>query len=81
MCVQANHPTYHHISGSASLSSQLAQKAIIEYPELTVVLPDETDSYGLQENAARPQTPPLSGIPSMSVQAQPHVQESMANTG
>lgn len=73
MCVQVNYPVYHHISGSASLSSQLAQKAIIEYPELTVVLPNETEAYGLQETVATPQTSALSVIPNVNVQAQPSV--------
>lgn len=81
LCVQVKHPTYHHISGTASLSSQLAQKTIIEYPELTVVLPDEADMYGLQETAAAPQMSPVSGIPFVSVQDQPAVtQEPMAIT-
>ena len=49
--LQASQPVYHSIAPSMSMSSQLARKTIIEYPELLVLLPDEIADYSLQEGA------------------------------
>ena len=43
--LQANQPEYHHINMDLSLSSQLARKIIIEYPEFIVLLPSEVSEY------------------------------------
>ncbi|KAK9861643.1 hypothetical protein WJX84_010130 [Apatococcus fuscideae] len=47
----ASQPVYHSIAPSMSMSSQLARKTIIEYPELLVLLPDEIADYSSQEGA------------------------------
>ncbi|KAK9836601.1 hypothetical protein WJX74_004124 [Apatococcus lobatus] len=54
---QASQPVYHHIAGTVPLSSQLAQKTVIEYPELTVVLPSEQCTYALHEVSSILQLP------------------------
>ncbi len=48
VALQASQPVYHQIDMSLSLSSQLARKTIIEYPEFIVLLPSEAANYKLQ---------------------------------
>lgn len=46
--LQASQPGYDEIKMGLSLSSQLARKTIIEYPEFIVLLPNEASAYQLQ---------------------------------
>ena len=49
---QANKPEFHQLDIDKFLRQQLSGKAVIEFPVLIVLLPEEDKSYSIMQDAA-----------------------------